>query len=165
MTSIHIKYCCALLLVWAVSSSRADLVINEVLASNSTGLQDGYGEREDWIEIFNNSPGSVDLTGYSLTDESDFLTKWPFPAVVLPAGGYLVVIASGKDLTDPLGYLHTNFKLDRKGNYLALVQPGGTPHRRCIHPILSRTVHRHLLWPPELRWHPEFLRYANPGCR
>ncbi len=127
MTAIHIKYYCALLLVWAVSSSRGELVINEVLASNSTGLQDGYGEREDWIEILNNGPGSVDLSGYHLTDEPDFPTKWTFPAGLLPAGEYLVVIASGRDLTDPLGYLHTNFKLDRKGSYLALVQPGGTP--------------------------------------
>ena len=53
---------------------------------------------------------------------------WTFPAVTLPAGGYLVVFASGKaqqPYTDPEGYLHTNFKLDSAGGYLALVAASG----------------------------------------
>ena len=49
---------------------------------------------------------------------------------MLPAGKYLVVFASGQTeaagvYVDPKGYLHTNFSLDKDGEYLALVAPDG----------------------------------------
>src|SRR5205807_9458249 len=53
------------------------------------------------------------------------LRKWRLPASNLPAGGYLVVFASGKDRQTPGAPLHTNFKLDAAGGYLALVSPDG----------------------------------------
>src|SRR6185369_10984116 len=36
---------------------------------------------------------------------------------------YLVVFASGKDRTNNLGRLHTNFQLDKDGEYLGLINP------------------------------------------
>ncbi len=44
----------------------------------------------------------------------------------LDQGGYLVVFASEKDRRDPLSELHTNFKLDGDGEYLAVVRPDGS---------------------------------------
>jgi len=120
-----VEYLLIFLLVMVTDLSQADLVLNEVLASNSTGLQDGFGEREDWIEIYNNGPSAVDLSGYFLTDEPDFLTKWSFPSIIIPSGGYQLVIASGKNQIDPLGYPHTSFALAREGDYLALVNSDG----------------------------------------
>lgn len=119
-------FCAILVLGGASVPSAADLVLNEILASNSTGLQDGFGQREDWIEIYNDGAASVNLAGYHLTDEPDYLNKWSFPDGTIEAGGYLVVIASGKDLTDTSGYHHTAFRLGRNGDYLALVGPDGT---------------------------------------
>jgi hypothetical protein len=115
--------CAALSLTAGVT--RAGLLISEFLASNSTGLQDGFGAREDWIELCNSGVDAVDLTGWCLTDEPDFLAKWTFPTLTLPAGGRLVVIASGKEVVDPLGYPHASFKLSVGGGYLALVRPDG----------------------------------------
>src|SRR5262249_39996624 len=40
-------------------------------------------------------------------------------------GNYLVVFASNKNRRTPGAPLHTNFKLDAAGEYLALVQPDG----------------------------------------
>src|SRR5438093_1153227 len=37
---------------------------------------------------------------------------------------YMVVFASGKNRTNDLTHLHTNFRLDKAGGYLALVGPG-----------------------------------------
>jgi hypothetical protein len=37
------------------------LRINEFLANNNTGLNDGNGNRTDWIEIFNPNPESINL--------------------------------------------------------------------------------------------------------
>ena len=43
----------------------------------------------------------------------------------MPANSYLLVWASGKDRTNSAAPLHTNFKLNNSGEYLALVGPGG----------------------------------------
>ena len=44
----------------------------------------------------------------------------------IPAGGYLLVFASGKDRAVAGQELHTNFSLEQMGEYLALVMPDGT---------------------------------------
>ena len=100
-------------------------VISEFLASNRGGLRDEDGETSDWIELHNPDPVPVQLEGWTLTDTRTELAKWRFPAVELPAGGYRVVFASGKNRGIPGAPLHTNFKLDAEGEFLALVAPGG----------------------------------------
>jgi hypothetical protein len=100
-------------------------MISEFLASNGGVLADEDGEFADWIEIFNPGSMAVSLGGWHLTDNVVNLTKWTFPEVTLEAGGYLVVFASGKDRTDPLATLHTNFSLAAGGEYLGLVRPDG----------------------------------------
>ncbi len=49
------------------------LVINELMASNHTGLLSGAGKTSDWIEIKNVSDGDVSLKGYSLEYEKAVL--------------------------------------------------------------------------------------------
>ncbi|MDG1049503.1 MAG: CotH kinase family protein [Planctomycetota bacterium] len=102
--------------------------LTEFLARNDDGLEDEDGDRSDWIEIHNVAgAGTVDLDGWSLTDDAGALTKWTFGAsTVLPAGGFVVVFASGKDRRISAGTLHTNFRLSGGGEYLALVNPAGT---------------------------------------
>ena len=101
-------------------------VISEFMADNETGLQDGEGDFEDWIEIFNPTGAAVDLAGYFLSDDPSDLTKWAFPARVLAPGERLIVFASGKFPDGPAGESHTNFRLRRGGEFLALVAPDGT---------------------------------------
>ena len=48
----------------------SDLLISEFMASNSTKLFDEDGESSDWIEIFNSGTSSVNLDGYTLTDNA-----------------------------------------------------------------------------------------------
>jgi CotH kinase protein/Lamin Tail Domain len=99
-------------------------VISEFLADNDGGLRDEDGEDQDWIEIHNPDAAAVDLAGWRLTDDPARLSKWVFPPYNLPAGGRLIVWASEKDRD--AGQLHTNFKLDQDGEYLALISPSGT---------------------------------------
>jgi hypothetical protein len=101
------------------------LRLTEFMAANTNGLADGYGQREDWIEIFNPNSVAVNLDLWYLTDDEDTPTKWSFPAVTVPVGGYLVVFASGRGTVDPQGKAHTNFSLNDTGEYLALVRPDG----------------------------------------
>ena len=101
--------------------SAAEPVISEFLAKNNSVLADQNGDFEDWIEIHNPSTNAVSLNEWSLTDDPAALTKWQFPNVTLAANEYRVVFASSKNRTS--GELHTNFKLDDAGEYLALVRP------------------------------------------
>lgn len=109
--------------------NASTVVINEFVASNRRSLDDGDANSSDWIELYNSGAAPVSLNGWSLTDKQDNLQKWFFPpATVLPAGGYLIVFASGQptdDYVDKGGYLHTNFALGRDGEYLALVDSVG----------------------------------------
>ena len=86
-------------LEYAVGQS-GQVRITEFMAANATILHDEIRRYPDWIELHN--PGSqtpVNLEGWYLANQADGLRKWRFPAVTLPAGGYLVVLASGKDQT------------------------------------------------------------------
>ncbi|MCW5556658.1 MAG: lamin tail domain-containing protein [Verrucomicrobiae bacterium] len=104
--------------------------ITEFLASNSGGLQDEEGDTSDWIELENPNPYRLPLAGYFLSDDPGDFRQWPFPDVRIPAGGRLVVFASGKNRRDPAGPLHTNFRLDADGDYLALADASGSVHQQ-----------------------------------
>ncbi|MCI0537555.1 MAG: lamin tail domain-containing protein [Verrucomicrobiales bacterium] len=106
-------------------SANAQVFLSELMANNTTTLTDQDGEYSDWIELHNAGPTEVNLGGWYLTDSADDLTKWRFPVVFVPANGYLVVFASGKDRALPNAQLHTSFNLSANGEYLALVQPDG----------------------------------------
>ena len=101
------------------------LTITEFLAINDDSLLDEDGENTDWIEICNTASGEIDLDGWHLTDDPNFLTKWRFPPHLLDGGDYVLVFASGKDRAVAGRQLHTNFRLDGDGEYLALVRPDG----------------------------------------
>ncbi len=101
------------------SPTAGDLVINEFMASNDTTVADQDGEFEDWIELYNNSSSSIDLSGYFLTDDQEDLTQWSFPAgTQIEANGYLIIWAD--DDEDQAG-LHANFKLSASGETLTLL--------------------------------------------
>jgi hypothetical protein len=113
-------------LVATVAVARAELVISEFMAANTKTLADEEGAFSDWIEVHNPDPVAVDLNGWALTDNASNKTKWQFPAVTLPAGGYLVIFASNKNRRDPASPLHTNFALSAGGEYLGLIKPDGS---------------------------------------
>ncbi|MBN2475232.1 MAG: lamin tail domain-containing protein [Pirellulales bacterium] len=106
------------------------LVISELMAINESTLADEDGDFSDWIEIHNPTQSTVNLNGWSLTDDADDLTQWQFPDVSIGARDFLLVFASDKDRRVAGSELHTNFKLAGDGEYLALVQPDGTVAHR-----------------------------------
>ena len=103
------------------ADSFKSVYLSEFLADNQSGLKDDDGELSAWIELHHGGAGMANLAGWFLTDTPTNLTKWRFPGVALLPGKELVVFASGKGRTNDLAHLHTNFRLDSKGNYLALV--------------------------------------------
>ncbi|MEX0641450.1 MAG: SdrD B-like domain-containing protein, partial [Pirellulales bacterium] len=102
-----------------------NLVITEFMAENHTTYQDEEGDYADWIEITNAGDLTVTLNEWHLTDDPSFLTMWEFPDVAVDPGQSIVVFASENNRRNPDRPLHTNFKLDVDGDYLALVEPDG----------------------------------------
>lgn len=114
----------------SLSAELSEIVISEILADNENGIRDEDGDREDWFELHNSGTNAVNLRGWWVTDKALAPDKWELPEVVLPAGGYLLIWASGKDRDNPLLPLHTDFSLAKGGEYLGLYYPDpvtGTP--------------------------------------
>ncbi len=97
------------------------LFINEIMASNNVTIADPAGDYDDWLEIYNASNNSIDLSGMCLTDKENELARWTFPqGTNIHAGDYLLVWCDKDHDIDQEG-LHTNFKLSAAGEFLALV--------------------------------------------
>ena len=62
---------------WAQSQNAMRL--NEYLVINTDDFQDDFGRHGAWIELFNSSYGTVDLSGCFLTDDPFNLTKYSIP--------------------------------------------------------------------------------------
>src|SRR6266404_3916503 len=113
--------------LWLLSvGSHAQVIISEFMADNKTTIADEDGQFADWIEVYNTGVDTVNLVGWSLTDDPTRQARWYFPDTNLTAKGFLVVFASGKNRVVPGAPLHTDFSLKAGGEYLALVKPDGT---------------------------------------
>jgi hypothetical protein len=99
----------------------AGLVINELMASNTSTVADEAGDYDDWIEVLNRGDTPLDLAGVGLSDHWEGEADFVFPALVLPPGGRVLVWADEEPGEGPL---HAGFKLDADGEDLYLVQGG-----------------------------------------
>lgn len=107
--------------------ATAQVVINEVSASNMNGITDSFGDREDWVELYNTTSATVDLSGWYLSNKVNNPAKWAFPAgASIPANGYLMVYCSKRN-TAAGGAFHTSFKLNQTDDdHVVLSDPGVT---------------------------------------
>jgi hypothetical protein len=55
------------------------VVINELMALNTSSLLDPQGGYDDWIELHNSSDAAIDITGMYLSDKENNPRKWTFP--------------------------------------------------------------------------------------
>ena len=80
------------------SSIQAQIVVNEVCASNMNTYADNYGEFEDWFELYNTTGAAVDISGWWVSNRAGNPLKWQVPAgTTIPAGGRQVFICSKRD--------------------------------------------------------------------
>jgi hypothetical protein len=90
-------------------ASNSSIVINELMASNSVSIADEAGQFEDWIELYNTSSSTVDISNYFISDDTLNYTKFQIPTgTSMPGNSYLILWA---DEDGSQGPLHTNFKL------------------------------------------------------
>ncbi len=103
--------------------------INEWMANNARTLANPVGGGfDDWFELYNPGPGSVDLAGYHLTDNLADTNAFTLPVGrAIPAGGFLLVWADGTPSRNTnQADLHVNFKLAQDGESIGLFAPDGT---------------------------------------
>jgi Na+-transporting methylmalonyl-CoA/oxaloacetate decarboxylase gamma subunit len=88
---------------------------------------DDFGQRNGWIEIFNNTYKTQDLGGRYLTDDPNNPKKYPIPRgdvlTKIPPRQHALFWADNEPFN---GTFHVNFKLDpSKDNYIALYENDG----------------------------------------
>lgn len=100
------------------------VVINEFLAVNQSGVTDDAGQHEDWIELYNTSNTPLNLSGLYLSDSYINPLKYTFPGnTVIPAYGFLTIWADEDSPTTSA--LHCNFKLSASGEKIILSKANG----------------------------------------
>jgi hypothetical protein len=100
------------------------ITINEIQAWNTETTHNEYLEYADWIELYNPNDVDVDITEYYLTDSKNRLTQYHISPnrTIIKAKDWMVFWADGKTGN---GQNHTNFKLSKDGEFVALVAPDG----------------------------------------
>lgn len=113
------------ILFLSVYKSQSQVVINEYSCSNVSGVTDAYGQREDWVELYNTTSNVVNLTGWYLSDKSTNLTKWMIPSGSINANGFKMVFCSKRNTVNGNEY-HPNFSLTQTdGEWIILSNPSG----------------------------------------
>lgn len=111
--------------VYQIKSSSPiikSVAIIEILASNTKNLDENK-QADDWIELYNLTTNTVNLSEYYLSDNPTNLKKWQFPTgTTIAANSFLIVWADEDALQ---GKLHANFKLSKSGESVYLVSPAG----------------------------------------
>jgi len=103
------------------------LKINEVLVINEDNFLDDYGEKNPWIEIYNGSPGTVNIAGCFLTDDINSPKKYMVPKgdVLTRIRPYQHILFWADNLATH-GTFHVNFTLyPDKPNFIALFDSDG----------------------------------------
>jgi hypothetical protein len=122
MKYLYSTICLVAWLVFAECSAQS-VFINEIMASNSNAYADQNGEDEDWIELYNPGPGTIDLGGYYVSDDPGELKKYQLPSgtgeYVMPSGSFLILWASGTTVLPR----HLNFNLSGDGEQFFLMTP------------------------------------------
>ena len=99
-----------------------DVIISEIMTSNTGIVSDGAGNHPDYVELHNISAQNQDISGWGLSDREDRL--WTFPSgTVLPPDGYILVWCTGEKVENAL---IADFKLGA-GDVIRLTNGAGEP--------------------------------------
>jgi hypothetical protein len=105
----------------------SDVVINELMASNTKTATDPNGQYDDWIELYNKSAAPVNIGGFFISNDPTTANKWKIPAnTTIAANGYLIIWADKDSAQNTATSLHCNFKLSATGETVLLLKSDTT---------------------------------------
>ncbi|MFN0276521.1 MAG: CotH kinase family protein, partial [Chitinophagales bacterium] len=114
-------------IVFLFTALPAQIVLNEASNRNATQILDEDGDYEDWFELYNSGSSTVNLSGYSISDDSLELAKWTFPPILLNPSNHLFVYASGKDRLPDFTTDHYEFPVSEDVVWNYIVPDATTP--------------------------------------
>jgi hypothetical protein len=97
-----------------------EVFINEFMADNDGVIQDEAGDFDDWVEIVNLGIHPAILDGYYLTDNITLPTRWALPDTTIPPGAHIIFWCDQEPTEGPT---HTNFELEKNGEWIGLYGP------------------------------------------
>ena len=110
-------------IITASTVASKEVLLSEVMSSNTNTIADENNEYDDWIEIYNPQASTIDLSDNYLTDKKDDLTKWQIPNGTTIASNQFLLFWCDEDQEQ--GNNHTNFKISAAGEFLAIVDSDG----------------------------------------
>jgi len=114
---------CEQIRIEVLESLHPLLFINEFMADNLSTIPDGFGEFDDWFEIFNGDDESIWLGDKYVSDNLNNPDKFLLPDITLQPGDFLLLWADN----DPeQGSDHCNFKLGKNGESIGLFDAAST---------------------------------------
>ena len=107
--------------------NKTGVWISEVMASNDSVETFTGAGTTDWIEIYNSSGVSVDISGWGLSDSLSRGRKWQFPyGTVISPGEYKVILCDKNTSKSTTSEPHASFKISKlKGEVITLTDPTG----------------------------------------
>ena len=103
------------------SLKEKKVYINEFMSSNThTVIDPDYYNFSDWIELYNNTDKTLDISGYALSDDKDKIKYKIPPGTTIKPHGYKIFWADKKERGN-----HTNFSLNTEGESVVLFDKNG----------------------------------------
>lgn len=93
----------------SIQVAYSQIRINEICSSNSESLYDEDSETPDWIELYNYSNKPVNLSDWSISDQTEYSNAWQLPDTTIQPGQFFLIYASGKGRYTS-GYYAMNMK-------------------------------------------------------
>ena len=111
----NLKYLLAITLVTFIGCVEDEVMETEgPIISEAVKLNEIMSTGEpDWIELYNGSDASVNLSGYKLSDTSQ---EWTIANLTIPAGGFVTFNCDDSNVPN----VSTNFKISSAGEKITL---------------------------------------------
>ncbi len=113
-----LKILTLLLLLWLWNiQAQGQIIIHEICSANADVIIDSqFGNFSPWLEMYNLSDQTIDVSGYYVSDDTADLSKWVIPnGTTMTGKSYLLIWCDTRSTG-----LHTNFSLSSEGGTIFL---------------------------------------------
>lgn len=113
---------------------QAQIVINEVMVSNTMHYDEVNLNFCDWIELYNTSGSTVSLRNYSFSDDVNQPAKWrmTYSSASIRGNGYYMIYFDKADKNN-----NASFRLEPRGGTIYVFDAGGNQVANVTYPVMN----------------------------
>ncbi len=128
--------------VYLRALNELGVYVTEIMASNDSVETTVGADFVDWIELYNPTASTVDLSGYGLSNNLGRARKWQFPeGTYISPGEYKIIWCDGDAAKNTAAEPHTSFKLSKHGGEtIVLADPTGKILDKVVLPGVPTNV-------------------------